>query len=151
MLLITILLAAGMLLLFSEIFLPGMVAGTLGFIAMGIAVFLGFRDYGVVSGSILLLLVFLYVTAGLIYWMIWLPRSRFSQAFVSRSTIGEIGTDRPDLVGMEGFALTPLRPSGAVLLGDRQVDAVSEGDLIDRDERVRVVEVEGLRVVVRRI
>jgi membrane-bound serine protease (ClpP class) len=56
-----------------------------------------------------------------------------------------------DLVGQEGVALTALRPAGMARFGDKKVDVVSEGEVVDRDARVRVVEVKGNRVVVRAV
>jgi membrane-bound serine protease (ClpP class) len=56
---------------------------------------------------------------------------------------------RPDLVGREGVALTDLRPSGTVLIGEERVDAVSESAWIEDGTMVRVVSSEGYRHVVR--
>lgn len=61
-------------------------------------------------------------------------------------------TDERDvaLTGHEGVAETPLRPAGIARLDGRRVDVVSRGELIDSGERVRVLEVNGNRVVVAR-
>jgi membrane-bound serine protease (ClpP class) len=62
------------------------------------------------------------------------------------------GTDEEalaPLVGLDGVAQSALRPAGIVLVGGRRVDCVTEGPLIDPGARVRVVMVEGNRVVVR--
>jgi membrane-bound serine protease (ClpP class) len=56
---------------------------------------------------------------------------------------------RLDLVGREGVALTDLRPSGTVLIGEERVDAVSESEWIEDGTTVRVVSSEGYRHVVR--
>jgi membrane-bound serine protease (ClpP class) len=56
---------------------------------------------------------------------------------------------RPDLLGREGLALTDLRPSGTVLLGEERVDAVSESEWIEEGTDIRVVSSEGYRLVVR--
>lgn len=56
---------------------------------------------------------------------------------------------RPDLVGREGVALTDLRPSGTVLIGEERVDAVSESAWIEDGTMVKVVSSEGYRHVVR--
>ena len=58
---------------------------------------------------------------------------------------------RLDLVGREGVALTDLRPSGTVLIGEERVDAVSESEWIEDGTTVRVVSSEGYRHVVRPI
>jgi len=41
-----------------------------------------------------------------------------------------------------------LRPAGMALINGRRVDVVTEGAMIERDTPVRVVAVEGMRVVV---
>ena len=56
---------------------------------------------------------------------------------------------RPDLLGREGVALTDLRPSGTVLIGEERVDAVSESEWIEEGTDVRVVSSDGYRLVVR--
>jgi len=56
---------------------------------------------------------------------------------------------RPDLLGREGTALTDLRPSGTVLIGEERVDAVSDSEWIEDGTDVRVVSSEGYRLVVR--
>ena len=151
MLVIAILLVAGFVLLVSEVFLPGMVAGTVGAICLAIGVGLGFQEFGPVGGSGLLAVVLLGLGVGLISWVYWFPRLGISKPFVSEGQIGDIGTEKPELVGCEGIAMTPLRPSGIVLIDRQQVDVVTEGEMISRDERVKVVAVEGIRVVVRRV
>ena len=52
-------------------------------------------------------------------------------------------------MGREGEALTDLRPSGTVLIGEERVDAVSESEWIEEGTEVRVVSSEGYRLVVR--
>ncbi len=53
-----------------------------------------------------------------------------------------------DLIGLEGVALTPLRPSGAVKIGDKRIDVVTEGGFIPSGSLVKVIKVEGTRVIV---
>jgi len=55
------------------------------------------------------------------------------------------------LVGKEGVALTPLRPSGAAEIDGLRVDVVTEGEFVAVGTGVRVVKVEGTRVVVKAI
>ncbi|MBL9126358.1 MAG: hypothetical protein JNL97_01865, partial [Verrucomicrobiales bacterium] len=56
---------------------------------------------------------------------------------------------RPELLNQSGSALTHLRPSGTALIGGRRVDVITEGSMVERGSPVRVVAVEGMRVVVR--
>ena len=55
------------------------------------------------------------------------------------------------LLGATGVAETALRPAGKARFGNRFVDVVTEGDLIDRGESIKIVQVDGSRVVVARI
>ena len=55
----------------------------------------------------------------------------------------------PDLVGMTGTALTPLRPAGTADIGGKRVDVVSEGPMIASGASVEVVRSRGAVVVVR--
>jgi len=52
-------------------------------------------------------------------------------------------------IGALGRALTPLRPAGKVVVDGHELDAVSEGPLIERDAAITVVSVAAGRLVVR--
>jgi membrane-bound serine protease (ClpP class) len=54
-------------------------------------------------------------------------------------------------VGDTGVACSPLRPAGKVRFGQDYVDVVSDGTFINPGEQVRVVQVRGNRIVVRRV
>ena len=45
--------------------------------------------------------------------------------------------------------MTPLRPAGTATIQGERIDVVSEGSFINANQRVKVVKVEGMRVVVR--
>jgi len=51
-------------------------------------------------------------------------------------------------VGKQGMALTMLRPVGKAQFGDTILDVVSEGELIEKGKQVKVIKVEGNRIVV---
>jgi membrane-bound serine protease (ClpP class) len=56
-----------------------------------------------------------------------------------------------ELLGAIGVAVTPLRPSGKAQFGEQFLDVISEGDYCAPGGRVRVVEIEGKRIVVKEI
>ncbi len=56
---------------------------------------------------------------------------------------------REALVGRTGVVTTELRPSGTADIDGRPVDVVSEGAFLPKGTEIRVVTVEGARVVVR--
>ena len=54
------------------------------------------------------------------------------------------------LVGRRGTAATLLVPAGKARIGDDLYDVVSDGDLIERDSPIEVVQVVGYKIVVKR-
>jgi membrane-bound serine protease (ClpP class) len=58
---------------------------------------------------------------------------------------------KPDLLGREGITLTKLRPAGKARFGDERLFVVTEGGFVDAETRVRVVDVQGNRIVVQKI
>lgn len=149
MALIIALLVLGAVLLFLETLLPGLIAGILGFLCLVAAVVLGYQNYGYQTGTLLLAGVIAGLLAGVWAWLKFFPESRVARKFISDQTVGELGVDRPELLNAVGEALTPLRPSGTARINGQRVDVVAEAGLIERGTPVKVVAVEGARVVVR--
>jgi len=61
----------------------------------------------------------------------------------------EILADYQDLLGAVGITTTRLVPCGKARFGNRLVDVMADGELIDRGQKVIVTEVQGYRVIVR--
>lgn len=146
---VLVLLAAGFILIGLETLLPGLVAGTLGFILLVIGVAISYRELGTAGGNATLAVTGVLLGAGCMVWITFFPHSRLARRFISAGQVGEIGTTRNDLLDAEGVATTVLRPAGTALIGGRRVDVVTEGGHVAPGTPVRVVAVEGVRVVVR--
>ena len=151
MALIVTLLILGAVLLFLETLLPGMIAGIIGAICLLAAVILGYRDYGYQTGSLILAGVLVGLLIGTWCWLEFFPESRVAKKFISQGSTGELGVARPELLNGTGTALTQLRPSGTANINGQRVDVVTEGDLIERGTKIKVVAVEGARIVVREV
>ena len=149
MALIITLLILGAILMFLETLLPGLIAGIIGFICLVAAVVLGYRDYGYQTGTLILAGVMVCLIVGTWCWLKFFPESRIARKFISRGAVGELGVDKPELLNGTGEALTQLRPSGTARINGQRVDVVSESGLIERGTKVKVVAVEGSRIVVR--
>ena len=151
MVLVVTLLLAGAVLLLAETVLPGMIAGILGVLCLMAGVVEGYQEFGTAVGNWILLGTLASLFVGFLLWLKYFPDSRFARIYTSHSTVGELGTERPELIGQSGVAHTALRPSGVAVIGTQRVDVVTEGALIERGAAVKVVAVEGARVVVRQI
>lgn len=149
MAMVVTLLVAGLLLLALETVLPGLIAGIAGIICLLAGVLVAYRELGVPAGNAVLVLVAGLLVAGCFLWLRFFPRSWLGRRFVSERVSGEIGTEKPELLNQTGTAVTNLRPSGTALIGGRRVDVVTEGPMVERGSPVRVVAVEGIRVIVR--
>ncbi|MGH7527280.1 MAG: NfeD family protein [Gemmatimonadales bacterium] len=158
-----LLLGLGLIALAVEVFvLPGFgVAGILGIVAIAASMVLammgGAPSTADVAQAIAVLGASLFITAAVIYaWLRHLPNSgRFSGLLLKgaghRSEGFTSAPSRPELVGLDGVALTDLRPSGTARIGDERVDVVTEGEYIGQGSRVLVVRSDGYRHVVRSV
>ncbi len=148
--LIITLLILGAVLIFLETILPGLIAGIIGFIFLMAAVVLGYRE-SFQTGNVILGIVLAGSVLGLWGWLRYFPDSRMARKFVSHGSVGDLGVDRPELLNGTGTAVTQLRPSGTANINGQRVDVVTEGGLIERGTDVKVVAVEGSRIVVRAV
>ena len=148
MALVITLIILGALLLFAETLLPGMVAGIAGMICLVAAVVLAYGESAMLGNSILGVVIF-GSGVGVFCLFRYFPTSRLAKPYVSEGTIGGLETTRPELLDQTGTAKTPLRPSGTAEINGERVDVVTEGSLIEPGTPLKVVAVEGLRVVVR--
>jgi len=149
---IIILFVGGILFIASEFILPGLIMGILGFFMVLGSVFLAwaeFPEYG--------LLIALGEFAAMIVTLIggfWVMTNTPAKKLVvmdgvQRKEDGYSGPSQdPNLVGQTAIAHTPLRPAGILTLDNQRIDAVSDGTYIEAGSSVRIVQVEGNRVVV---
>jgi membrane-bound serine protease (ClpP class) len=81
------------------------------------------------------------------------PRTRAGKALVldAKITDQHVSGELAALAGQRGVALTDLRPAGAVEIGGRRIDVVTDGQFVEVGAEVVVASVEGSRVVVARI
>ena len=146
---IATLLIAGAVLLFLEIFLPGMISGIVGFCCIVAGVALSYSRFGTQQGTINLLCVAFVLIVSTIAWFKYFPASRMGQAFVAKGTSGELGLETESLLHQSGIAHTKLRPCGIAIINGKRIDVVTEGPFIESGTPVKVVATEGMRVVVR--
>ena len=153
-----LLLVIGLAILVLELFLPS--AGLLFVVALICvvgSVVVAFMTSATSGGAMIVVVVILAMILpgiGLKLWkMTPIGRRMFLDEPPSDEDAGATPSGFSDyhgLMGEIGRTLTPLRPSGTTDFSGRRVDTVSEGVMIERGELVRVVAVEGRRIVVRR-
>ncbi len=154
-----------------EIFLlPGTVVfGGVGFLCLVLALVLSRQSFVVPSnaveegillanlGNLTLLFVSVLVAGGLMWRFLpkvpWFNRVFLLPPEPAPSTAGGSGLGLADagamaMVGRVGTAATVLRPTGAMEIDGQRLDVVTEGEFIEAGTRIRVLYVQGPRVVV---
>ena len=143
------LLIIGFVLMFFEVLLPGMVLGTCAVLSLFASVAVAYSNTD--HGTIFLVIAVGSLAVFAIGFVYWFPNSYMGRKLISTSAVGDLGIDLSGLINQTGSAYPILRPSGKATIGDQRVDVVTEGAMIDKGTPIRVVTVEGNRVVVREI
>ena len=139
----------GMALAVAEVFLPGAIMGLIGLVCVLASIYLAFQGGFLVLGWTLVAVTVAAIPVMIVLWVKVLNRVLAMKQTQEGYTGAQV--ELKEMVGQEGVAMTQLRPSGMARIGDLKVDVVSEGEVIDRDSRVRVIEVASNRVVVRAV
>lgn len=146
-------LAVGVVLLGVEVFVtPGFGVGGV----MGLVMLLGgsigsWLVLGPTWGALVVVLTVAVATVVVIFGL----RSKAAKKRLVLSTEQPHGggvetSDLAYLIGSEGTAKTDLRPAGIAAIGDERIDVVSEGGFVDKQTPIKVVAVDGPRVIVAR-
>lgn len=152
----------GLVLLLAEIFIiPGFgVTGVSGIALILVSIFLAllgsdpFLDMKTVSMAIIQLSVSLVAAlTGIFLLAKFLPKSTaFSRLVLAETQTADKGfvsfPSDTNLIGKTGIAYTTLRPGGTALIDDRKVDVVADSEYIEKDKKIKVIRVEGIKVVV---
>ncbi|MCZ7610803.1 MAG: nodulation protein NfeD [Ignavibacterium sp.] len=152
----------GLVLLLAEIFIiPGFgVTGVSGIALILVSIFLAllgsdpFLDMKTVSMAIIQLSVSLVAAlTGIFLLAKFLPKSTaFSRLVLAETQTADKGfvsfPSDTNLIGKTGIAFTTLRPGGTALIDERKVDVVADSEYIEKDKKIKVIRVEGIKVVV---
>jgi membrane-bound serine protease (ClpP class) len=152
-----VLAAIGVVAILVEVFVPAAgLLGIAGAASLVAAVAVAFARVGPAAGWGMLLITVAGVPLLLLAALRLFPESRAGRWLVLRHTQAvDAGYSTRDpgeaagLVGRDAVALTDLRPVGSAEIDGRRCSVVTDGEYVDRGSRVRVVRVEGNRIVVR--
>ncbi|MBS4202850.1 NfeD family protein [Lederbergia citrea] len=148
-----ILFALGILLVAAEFFLSGGIAGLLGTVAIIGSILMAGGNIVHMAISIIIAL-FLAALSIIIMVKVFGKRMNiFKKLILTDSTNTESGyvsnVNRLELLGREGITVTALRPAGTAQIDDERLDVVAEGSFIENNTKIKVIKVEGSRIVVR--
>lgn len=152
----------GLILLLAEILIiPGFgITGISGIALILVSIFLAllgsdpFLDMRSVSMAIIQISASMVAALiGIFFLAKFLPKtSAFSRLVLAETQNADKGfvsfPSDTNLIGKTGIAFTTLRPGGTALIDDKKVDVVADSEYIEKDKKIKVIRVEGIKVVV---
>ena len=146
----------GIVLLAIEIFvIPGFgITGILGILGIVAGIFMSFGINNIAQAT---LVVFVSLIVDIILIIIL---ARFILKSKGFKNIVALETDTAgyhssvsydNLLGCEGITDTFFRPSGNIIINDKKYDAITEGEFINKGAKIKVILVEGNKIVIKEI
>lgn len=144
----------GSLILMAEVFFPsgGLLSLLAGCALLG-AIYSAYTESGVMGGLVFATVQVVLAPLIIYFGLKILPSTPMGKILVGKApTADEVEPDdeRHQLVGRVGVARSKLLPAGAIEIEGQLIDCVSKSQAIEVGEYVKVIEVRGNRVVVRR-
>jgi len=150
--LVVLLAVLGVMLLALEFFvIPGFgVSGILGIGALVTAVIMVADS----AWEAILYTCITLIVIGVVGFLLWRNGALDKRLFLTTRQSKNEGYVAPkpsleEYVGRSGKALTPLRPAGTADFAGERLDVVTEGGFIQQGSAVRIIAVEGARLIVR--
>lgn len=150
-----VLFVIGLILLVSELFIPSFgILGILGTAAIVAGITMGAHDTGdalrTLGFSVMIALV---IIAAFVY--IFRKRGVWNRFILRDALTAEQGfvpnDPRESWIGREGVTQSELRPSGIADIEGERLDVITSGEFVERGRHVRIVEVDGTRIVVQEV
>lgn len=149
----TFCLLAGLVLVIIEMFHPGFgVPGIAGAVLLVIGVLLTAKS--VTEALFMMSIILAILCVALVIVLHSATKGKLSKKLILRDEqkkeSGYIGTeDLNYFLDKEGVAFTVLRPSGTADIDGVKMDVVTEGEYIEKGARIKIIKVQGRRMVVK--
>lgn len=148
-------LAVGLLLLFIEMFTPGLgVSGILGILSLGAVVVMQMLFGSPAVAAYICAGVLLIIVVALLFFIRSMQKGRLSRSFIVLNDRID-GNSTPlaedaknDLIGSRGVTVTPLRPSGIAEFDGKRRDVMTSGAFLEAGTGIIITDVQGLHILV---
>ncbi len=130
-----------------ELFIPGAIVGICGAGCVIASIVFAYLYVSNLLGHILLGIGICFIPIFFITWYKLLTRT-----FAVKDTeegFSSASDKLDELLSAEGVAITTLRPSGTANINGNKVDVVSEGEMISKNTKIKVIDIKGNRIVVK--
>ncbi len=137
----------GLIAITVELFIPGAIIGLCGAGCVITSIIFAYIYVSNLLGHILLGLGICFIPVFFVSWY-----KLLSKTFSVKASEKDFSSARDrlnDLLSEEGIALTTLRPSGIANIKGNKIDVISEGEMISKNTRIKVIDVKGNRIIVK--
>lgn len=144
----------GVIVIIAEIILPS--GGILSVLAAGIfaySLYVVFHDVSVSAGFVFVTADVIMIPILVIVGLKLLAKSPVTLRTMLSSKEGVTSqpSELDEFLGMEGIAVTDLRPAGTAVINGKRVDVISRGEYLEKNSRIVVSSVTGNQIIVREI
>ena len=145
----------GIALIGLEMFIPGGIVGTVGVVTLVYAIIYVNKSTYYIAFiliiSLILAVILYYVNRNVFHKkLMFLDRLVLNDSISTKD--GYVASEsRLELLGQKLIAYTDLRPAGVAILDNEKLDVVTDGDFIEKGNKIEVIRVEGMRIVVKKI
>lgn len=145
-----ILVLAGVVLIGTEIFIPGGILGIFGSIAWLTAAIVGWNKFDEPWNAISTFSLLIIGILTFVVWIRYFPKSRMGKSLsLHESTATYKSHKTSDIpIGTTGKTLSTLRPSGIAIFDGKRLDVVADGEWIEAGEAVKISSTSGGHVSV---
>jgi membrane-bound ClpP family serine protease len=144
---------AGIGIIIAEIIIPS--GGILSILAVGLFVYslyMIFTGISVASGMVVLIIDLITIPVLIILGFKFIARSPVTlrETLSREQGVSSQSKDMDQFLGLEGTALTDLRPAGMALLSEQRTDVVTRGEYLEKGTPIIVVKVTGNQIIVKK-
>lgn len=144
---------SGFIFVVLEMYIPGFgLTGVTGGVLLIIGILLTAKSFMDALILIVIIMAILGITLTIVLQSA--AKGKLNKSLVLNDTLdkasGYIGTeDLEYFLGREGISMTTMRPSGTADFDGVKLDVVTDGEFVKKDTKVRIVKVQGRRIVVK--
>jgi membrane-bound ClpP family serine protease len=145
----------GFILIIVEVLSPGFgVPGISGIILLILGIM--FTARGFLEAIVMIALVLIIIGVLLVIFFRLASKGKLNNKIIlvdkMNKEAGFVGRSEPhSFLGKEGITVTMLRPAGSISIDGTRLDVVTDGEFIPKGTKVRVVKVEGIRIIVEKV
>lgn len=132
-----------------EFFVPS--AGIIGLIGAGFVIagiVFTYMNLGVLAGTIFLVACAIIGPIIMFLYFKIFPNSYIGKKLILNHQSPNNDTNHGDLINNKGITDTTLRPIGYAIINKKRYNVTTLGEFIDKDSKIKVLKIEGYKIIV---